>query len=103
MSGDYDPRESMTWNATTPSMGPKHGPFQPSARFASSPNVTFAIRGTRPSTCATWRSKSAWSSTASRNDYQRFLQERNRGDRDSDGRPDRSIEEIHEWAREHDL
>lgn len=36
-------------------------------------------------------------------DYQRFLQERNRGDRDSDGRPDRSREEVEEWAREHDL
>lgn len=36
-------------------------------------------------------------------EYQRFLQERNRGDRDSDGRPDRSREEIEEWAREHDL
>lgn len=36
-------------------------------------------------------------------DYQRFLQERNQGDRDSDGRPDRSLEEIEEWAREHDL
>jgi DNA-binding MarR family transcriptional regulator len=36
-------------------------------------------------------------------DYQRFLQERNQGDRDSDGRPDRSREEIEEWAREHDL
>ena len=36
-------------------------------------------------------------------DYQRFLQERNRGARDSDGRPDRSVEEIREWAREHDL
>ena len=36
-------------------------------------------------------------------DYQRFLQERNRDDRDSDGRPDRSREEIEEWAREHDL
>jgi len=36
-------------------------------------------------------------------DYQRFLQERNRGDRDSDGRPDRSVEEIQAWAREHDL
>jgi DNA-binding MarR family transcriptional regulator len=36
-------------------------------------------------------------------DYQRFLQERNRGDRDSDGRPDRSVEEVQEWAREHDL
>lgn len=36
-------------------------------------------------------------------EYQRFLQERNRGDRDSDGRPDRTVEEIQEWAREHDL
>jgi DNA-binding MarR family transcriptional regulator len=36
-------------------------------------------------------------------DYQRFLQERNQGDRDSDGRPDRSREEIEEWAREHNL
>lgn len=36
-------------------------------------------------------------------DYQRFLQERNRGDRGSDGRPDRTAEEIQEWARQHDL
>jgi DNA-binding MarR family transcriptional regulator len=36
-------------------------------------------------------------------DYQRFLQERNRGDRDSDGRPDRNRYEIEAWAREHDL
>jgi DNA-binding MarR family transcriptional regulator len=36
-------------------------------------------------------------------EYQRFLQERNRGDRDSDGRPDRSQAEIAAWAREHDL
>lgn len=36
-------------------------------------------------------------------DYQRFLQERNRGDRHSDGRPDRTVEEIQEWARQHDL
>jgi DNA-binding MarR family transcriptional regulator len=36
-------------------------------------------------------------------EYQRFLQERNRGDRDSDGRPDRSRDEIEDWAREHDL
>lgn len=32
-------------------------------------------------------------------DYQCFLQERNRGDRDSDGRPDRSEAEIAAWAR----
>jgi hypothetical protein len=36
-------------------------------------------------------------------DYQRFLQERNRGKRDCDGRPDREPEEIARWAREHDL
>ena len=36
-------------------------------------------------------------------DYQRFLQEQNRGRADSDGRPNRSPEEIAEWAREHDL
>jgi DNA-binding MarR family transcriptional regulator len=36
-------------------------------------------------------------------DYQRFLQERNRGKRDSDGRPDREPEEIARWAREHEL
>lgn len=36
-------------------------------------------------------------------EYQRFLQERNRGDRESDGRPDRTMEEIQDWAREHDL
>jgi hypothetical protein len=38
-----------------------------------------------------------------KSEYQRFLQERNRGDRDSDGRPDRSAEEIATWAHEHDL
>ena len=36
-------------------------------------------------------------------EYQRFLQERNRGDRESDGRPDRGREEVVAWAREHDL
>jgi len=36
-------------------------------------------------------------------EYQRFLQERNRGARESDGRPDRTVEEIQEWARQHDL
>jgi DNA-binding MarR family transcriptional regulator len=36
-------------------------------------------------------------------DYQRFLQERNRGGRDSSGRPDRSQTEIAAWAREHNL
>jgi DNA-binding MarR family transcriptional regulator len=35
--------------------------------------------------------------------YQTFLQERNRGRADSDGRPSRTQEEIKEWAREHDL
>ena len=36
-------------------------------------------------------------------DYQRFLQERNRGKKDCDGRPDRGPEEIARWAREHEL
>ena len=36
-------------------------------------------------------------------EYQRFLQERNRGRADSDGRPDRSAEEIALWAVEHNL
>lgn len=36
-------------------------------------------------------------------DYQRFLQERNRGRSDSNGRPDRTPEEIARWAREHHL
>ncbi len=36
-------------------------------------------------------------------DYQCFLQERNRGRADSDGRPDRSASEVAAWARQHDL
>jgi DNA-binding MarR family transcriptional regulator len=36
-------------------------------------------------------------------DYQRFLQARNRGRFDSDGRPSRSPEEVREWARDHEL
>jgi len=36
-------------------------------------------------------------------EYQQFLQERNRGKSDSDGRPDRTPEEIHRWAIEHEL
>ncbi len=36
-------------------------------------------------------------------EYQRFLQERNRGQRDSDGRPDRTSAEIQDWARDHGL
>jgi hypothetical protein len=36
-------------------------------------------------------------------DYQRFLQERNRGRSDSDGRPDRNQSEIEDWARDRDL
>jgi hypothetical protein len=35
--------------------------------------------------------------------YQEWLQERNRGRPDSDGRPDRERREIERWAREHDL
>jgi DNA-binding MarR family transcriptional regulator len=36
-------------------------------------------------------------------EYQRFLQERNRDRPDSDGRPDRTRDEVEEWAHEHDL
>jgi hypothetical protein len=36
-------------------------------------------------------------------EYQRFLHERNRGDGNSDGRPDRNEHEIRAWAREHEL
>jgi hypothetical protein len=36
-------------------------------------------------------------------EYQEWLQERNRGRPDSDGRPDRDPREIERWAREHDL
>jgi hypothetical protein len=36
-------------------------------------------------------------------EYQQFLQERNRGKSDSDGRPDRTPEEIHRWALEREL
>lgn len=36
-------------------------------------------------------------------DYQRFLQANNRGRADSDGRPDRTAEEVAAWARQHDL
>ncbi len=36
-------------------------------------------------------------------EYQRFLQARNRGREDHDGRPDRTREEVEDWAREHDL
>ena len=47
---------------------------------------------------------SAWNSTANETrEYQRFIQERNRGDGDSDGRSDRSPEQIEGWAHEHEL
>lgn len=36
-------------------------------------------------------------------EYQQFLQEPNRGDAQSDGRPGRSRDEAHEWADQHDL
>ena len=36
-------------------------------------------------------------------EYQRFLQERNRQKRDSDGKPDRAADEVREWALEHRL
>jgi Omp85 superfamily domain len=36
-------------------------------------------------------------------EYQQFLQERNRDKEDSDGRPDRDVEEVRAWALEHHL
>jgi hypothetical protein len=36
-------------------------------------------------------------------EYQRFLQERNRGNPESDGRPTRDRSEIERWAHDHDL
>lgn len=38
-----------------------------------------------------------------KHDYQRFLQQTNRGDSHSDGRPKRSPDEIAEWAHDHRL
>lgn len=36
-------------------------------------------------------------------EYQQFLHERNRGDADTDGRPDRSADEVRTWAEDHHL
>jgi hypothetical protein len=36
-------------------------------------------------------------------EYQRFLQDHNRGRSDSDGRPDRDPHEVEAWARDHEL
>jgi hypothetical protein len=36
-------------------------------------------------------------------EYQQFLQERNRDRKDSDGRPDRKVDEVLAWAHEHNL
>ena len=38
-----------------------------------------------------------------RREYQEWLQEHNKGNPDSDGRPDRDAREIEAWARERDL
>ena len=38
-----------------------------------------------------------------RREYQEWLQEHNKGNPESDGRPDRDPREIAEWARDHDL
>ncbi len=38
-----------------------------------------------------------------RREYQEWLQEHNKGNPESDGRPDRDPREIEAWAREHDL
>lgn len=53
--------------------------------------------------CAVRGSTAPSSTTSSNREYQRFLQERNRGRGDSDGRPDRTPAEIQEWAADHDL
>jgi len=36
-------------------------------------------------------------------EYQQFLHDRNRDDPNTDGRPDRTRQEVEAWAREHDL
>jgi hypothetical protein len=36
-------------------------------------------------------------------EYQDFLQQHNKGRKDSDGRPDREEHEIADWARQHEL
>ena len=41
--------------------------------------------------------------TELKREYQQFLQEHNRGKSDSDGRPDRTPDEIARWAMDHDL
>ena len=41
--------------------------------------------------------------TELKRDYQRFLQEPNRGRRNTSGRPRRDLDAIAEWARQHDL
>lgn len=41
--------------------------------------------------------------TELKRDYQRFLQEPNRGRRDASGRPRRDLDAIADWARQHDL
>jgi hypothetical protein len=38
-----------------------------------------------------------------RREYQEWLQEHNKGNPDSDGRPDRDAREVEEWARDHEL
>jgi hypothetical protein len=38
-----------------------------------------------------------------KSDYQRWLHERDKDHDDYDGHPDRTLEEIQEWAAEHDL
>lgn len=36
-------------------------------------------------------------------EYQQFLHDRNRGDAETDGRPDRSVDEVRTWAEDHHL
>ena len=53
-------------------------------------------------TIRTWRSAVILEQDLKR-DYQDFLQDHNRNRSNSDGRPDRTDDEIRDWAREHDL
>ena len=54
--------------------------------------------GARLGIVRTWSSK--WYADKG---YQKWLHERDRDRDDYDGHPDRTAEEIRDWAREHDL
>jgi len=64
-----------------------------------------ALTRTKRSGCATMAptSTAAFLENDLKREYQEFLQDHNRDRDDSDGRPDRTLDEIRDWAREHDL